>query len=224
MAPVDKGRVSQPVNTQTRKLAGRIDVVAIGVSTGGPNALSVLMPKIPKDFPVPILIVQHMPPVFTKAFAERLDSLCDIQVKEARGGELLEPGCAWLAQGGYHMVLDRNPEGIKLKLNQDPPENSCRPAVDVTFRSVSDIYQGHCLGVVMTGMGHDGMRGSERMVELGGQVVVQDEQSSVVWSMPQAVYDAGLADKIVKLDELGEEIINRVKKSRLFSATPHGSK
>jgi two-component system chemotaxis response regulator CheB len=224
MVPADKGKVSKPVNTMTRKTAGRIDVVAIGVSTGGPNALSVLMPKIPKDFAVPILIVQHMPPVFTKAFAERLDSLCDIQVKEAKGGELLEPGCAWLAQGGHHMVLNKTSEGIKLKLNQDPPENSCRPAVDVTFRSVSEIYQGHCLGVVMTGMGHDGMRGSERMVELGGQVVIQDEQSSVVWSMPQAVSEAGLADKIVKLDELAEEIIHRVKKSRLFSATSYGLK
>jgi len=223
-ASVEKDPVSfsSPKNKPLERKSGRIDVVTIGVSTGGPNALTVVLPKIPKDFPVPILIVQHMPPIFTKAFAERLNILCAIAVKEVQGGEFLEPGCVWLAQGGCHLVLERTEQGIKLKLNQDPPENFCRPSVDVTFRSAAEIYQGHCLGVVMTGMGKDGLRGSESISEMGGQVVVQDEESSVVWSMPQAVVNAGLADQIVKLEELGDEIVNRVTKSRLSCASLPG--
>ena len=211
-------RASSPENKPLRKKSGRVDVVTIGVSTGGPNALVVVLPKLPKDFPVPVLVVQHMPPIFTKTFAERLNILCALPVKEAQGGELLEPGCIWLAQGGSHMVLEQTSEGIKLKLNQEPPENFCRPSVDVTFRSAAEIFQGRCLGVVMTGMGKDGLRGSELIHELGGQMVVQDEESSVVWSMPQAVVNAGLADQIVKLEELGDEIVNRVTKSRLANA------
>lgn len=215
--------VSDPKIKKPEKKSGRIDVVVIGVSTGGPNALALVLPKIPKNFPVPILIVQHMPPIFTKTFAERLNILCAIQVKEAQGGELLETGCVWLAQGGFHLVLEQKPGGIRLKLNQDPPENFCRPSVDVTFRSAADIYHGHCLGVVMTGMGRDGLRGSEAIDDRGGHVVVQDEKSSVVWSMPQAVVNAGLADQIVKLEELGDEIVNRVTKSRLSGAGLSGS-
>jgi two-component system chemotaxis response regulator CheB len=215
-----KSTISAPDHKPAIKKSGRIDIVVIGVSTGGPNALAVVLPKIPKDFPVPILIVQHMPPLFTKTFAERLDSLCTLQVKEAQGGELLAPGCVWLAQGGFHLVLEKTPAGIKLKLNQEMPENFCRPSVDVTFRSVAEICQGHCLGVVMTGMGRDGLRGSEAIDEMGGLVVVQDEESSVVWSMPQAVVKAGLADQIVKLDKLGDEIVRRVTQSRL--AVPFG--
>ncbi len=211
-----------PENKPPKRKSCRIDVVTIGVSTGGPNALAVVLPKLLRDFPVPLLIVQHMPPLFTRTLAERLDHLCDIQVKEANGGEFLKPGCAWLAPGGFHLVLEKMPEGVKLKLNLDPPENFCRPAVDVTFRSAAEIYQGQCLGVVMTGMGRDGLRGSEMIYERGGQVVVQDKESSVVWSMPQAVVNAGLADQIVKLEELGDEIVNRVKKSRLSGAVPFG--
>jgi two-component system chemotaxis response regulator CheB len=215
--------VSAPEKKTLVRKSGRIDVVAIGVSTGGPNALAVVLQKIPRDFPVPVLLVQHMPPLFTKTFAERLDSLCAIEVKEAKGGEFLKPGCAWLAPGDFHLTLKKAPDGISLKLNQDTPENFCRPSVDTTFRSAAEIYQGHCLGVVMTGMGRDGLRGSECIYELGGQVIVQDKESSVVWSMPQAVVNAGLADQIVKLDNLGEEIVNRVKKSQLSSAVPFGA-
>jgi two-component system chemotaxis response regulator CheB len=203
----------------SRGLSGRIDVVAIGVSTGGPNALAEMLPALPGDFPVPIVIVQHMPPIFTKTLAERLNAKCAIRVREAQGGEFLEAGFAWIAPGGYHMVLQKTPEGIQLKLNQEPPENSCRPAVDVTFRSVAEVYGGQCLGVVMTGMGRDGLRGSELIVEQGGQVVVQDEASSVVWAMPQAVVEAGLADQIVRLEELGGVIVHRVKKSRTSAAS-----
>lgn len=192
----------------------RIDVVAIGVSTGGPNALASLMPTFPRDFPVPVVIVQHMPPVFTRLLAERLAAKSQIGVKEGYPGAVLEPGSAWLAPGDYHMVVESSHHQVTLGTHQGPPENSCRPAVDVLFRSVGEIYKSHTLAVEMTGMGQDGLRGCERIRELGGQVLAQDQASSVVWGMPGFVANAGLADKVLPLDQLGAEIIRRVRNGR----------
>jgi two-component system, chemotaxis family, protein-glutamate methylesterase/glutaminase len=192
----------------------RIDIVAIGISTGGPNALAVLMPSFPRDFPVPVVIVQHMPPVFTRLLAERLAAKSQIGVEEGHTGAVLRPGCAWIAPGDYHMIVASDNRGVTLRTHQGPQENSCRPAVDVLFRSVADVYKPHALAVEMTGMGQDGLRGCELIREFGGQILAQDQASSVVWGMPGFVANAGLADKILPLDQLSIEIIRRVRNGR----------
>jgi two-component system chemotaxis response regulator CheB len=192
----------------------RIDIVTIGTSTGGPTALVEVLPRIPQDFPVPIVVVQHMPPIFTRRLAERLDSHSKIQVQEGRDGALLRPGQAWIAPGNFHMTVKRSKTESYLELNQTSPENSCRPAVDVLFRSVAEAYSANVLAVVMTGMGADGMAGARRVRQVGGEVFIQDEASSVVWGMPGSVHAAGLADAVYPLDQLAAEITQRVCKGR----------
>lgn len=193
---------------------GKIELLAIGVSTGGPNALTELFRQLPVDIPVPIVIVQHMPPVFTKYLAERLDAVSPLTVREARGGEVLRPGGAWLAPGDHHLTLSRTSHGLVTQLNQAPPENSCRPAVDVLFRSVAEHVGAGTLGVVLTGMGYDGLRGSEAICNAGGRVIVQDQATSVVWGMPGAVSQAGLADRVLPLSQIAPEILTRVRHGR----------
>ena len=191
----------------------RVDIVAIGVSTGGPNALAALLSEFPAEFPVPIAIVQHMPPMFTKLLAERLASKCQIRVDEAYAGALLEPGRAWIAPGNFHAIVERDGKVVRIGINQEPPENSCRPSVDVLFRSIAQVYGAKALAVVLTGMGQDGLRGCEYIREVGGQILVQDRASSVVWGMPSFVANAGLADRVVSLDQMAGEIISRVRKN-----------
>jgi two-component system chemotaxis response regulator CheB len=193
----------------------RIEIVTIGTSTGGPNALAEVLPGIPKDFPVPIVLVQHMPPIFTRLLAERLASHSEIPVHEGSAGVILSPGQAWIAPGNYHMTVKRAGVGWRLELNQDPPENSCRPAVDVLFRSVAEVYGLGALGVVMTGMGSDGVIGAQCIRQKGGEVIIQNEASSVVWGMPGLVYASGQADAVYPLDQLSHEITRRVLQSRL---------
>ena len=214
------GRRGARTSTRTvpalpRKIGGhRIDVLAIGVSTGGPNALAEVIPQLAADFAVPVVIVQHMPPLFTRLLAERLSSHSHIPVREAEAGARLEPGRAWIARGDYHMTVARKGTGVVLNLNQDPPENSCRPAVDVLFRSVAQVFGGGTLAVVLTGMGSDGALGAKEISKAGGEVYVQDEATSVVWGMPGAVVSAGAADKICPLAAIGTEIANRVAEGR----------
>lgn len=185
------------------------DIVAIGVSTGGPNALARLIPQLPAGFPVPVVIVQHMPPMFTRLLGERLNAQSPLAVREAAEGEIVQAGSVYIAPGDYHLTLQRRGTSIVTHLTQDPPENSCRPAVDPLFRSVSQIYGPRALGVVMTGMGQDGLRGSEDLVHAGSRVLAQDEASSVVWGMPGYVARAGLADRVLPLDGLAPEIVRR---------------
>lgn len=192
----------------------RVDVVAIGVSTGGPEALAVLLPELPRNLPVPIVIVQHMPPVFTKLLAERLAFKSQILVDEAVSGAVLEPGHAWIAPGNLHMIVERQGTVVRIKTHQEPPENSCRPAVDVLFRSVAEVYGGSAIAVVLTGMGQDGLRGCKCISEVGGQILAQDQASSVVWGMPGFVANSGLADKVLPLDQIAGEIIRRVRENR----------
>lgn len=202
-----------PILTPPSK-PNRVDVVVVGTSTGGPNALSAVLPMLPADFPVPILIVQHMPPIFTSHLAARLDQLSNVRVREAADGDLLEPGGAWIAPGNYHMTIKRQGTQIKLALNQEPPENSCRPAVDVLFRSAAETFGANTLSVVMTGMGQDGQRGSASVRDAGGRVIVQDEASSVVWGMPGSVALAGLAHQIVPLNRIADEILLHARSSK----------
>jgi two-component system chemotaxis response regulator CheB len=200
--------------------APRVDVLAIGVSTGGPNALAEVIPHLPVDFPVPIVIVQHMPPLFTRLLADRLSAQSQVPVREAEAGKKLEPGQVWIARGDYHMTVARKGTNVVLNLNQDAPENSCRPAVDVLFRSVAQVYGANVLGVVLTGMGADGALGATQIQMAGGEIFVQDEASSVVWGMPGAVVVAGAADKIFALPEIGPQIVNRVCQDRAGRIVP----
>ncbi len=194
---------------------GRVDVVAIGCSTGGPNALAEVLPLLPAGFPVPVVVVQHMPPMFTRLLAERLNTRCGLTVAEGAQGGPVEPGRIWIAPGDLHMGLDRSLDGtVRLKTFVAPPENSCRPAVDVLFRSVAEVYGANTLAVVLTGMGQDGLRGCERIREAGGQVLTQDEATSVVWGMPGFVTRAGLADRVLSLDRVGHEIVERCRVGR----------
>jgi len=192
----------------------RVDVVAVAASTGGPNALADLFDGLPADFPVPVVIAQHMPPVFTRQLAERLSARFALRVEEGRAGGALAPGHAWIAPGDYHLVVVRDAAGVRVAVNQEPPENSCRPAADVLFRSVARVFGPAALGVVLTGMGQDGLRGCEAIRAAGGRVVVQDEATSVVWGMPGAVARAGLADRVLPLAQLAPEIVRRVRAGR----------
>lgn len=193
---------------------GRIEIVAVGASTGGPNALAEVFGRLPADLPVPVVIVQHMPPMFTRLLAERLSAEHALRFHEATSGATLEPGHAWVAPGDYHMVVTRDGTKARLLLHRDPPENSCRPAADVLLRSVAKVYGSGCLAVILTGMGQDGLRGCEAVREAGGQVVVQDEATSVVWGMPGAVARAGLAERVLPLSMIGDEILRRVRLGR----------
>lgn len=208
---IPRSSMARPI---LRTAPGRVDILAIGTSTGGPNALADLLPGLPGDFPVPVVIVQHMPPVFTRLLAERLSAKTALEVAEGRAGEELRPGKIWIAPGDYHMGLEKTAKGSRIILNQEPPENSCRPAVDSLFRAVVEIYGAGTLGVILTGMGQDGFRGCEYIRESGGQVVVQDEASSVVWGMPGFVARAGLADKELPLNQIAGEIVRRAWQGR----------
>ncbi len=193
----------------------RIECVAIGVSTGGPNALAVLLPSFPADFPLPILIVQHMPPVFTSNLAQSLQSISKLRIREAAEGDLLAPGCVLIAPGDFHMVVKPREHGAQVALHHGAPENFCRPAVDVLFRSVAELYGASTLAVVLTGMGQDGLLGVQRIRAAGGQVIVQDEATSVVWGMPGAVARAGLADAVLPLENVAAEVLRRSSHTRL---------
>lgn len=200
------------VERALRSAPQSIRVVAIGVSTGGPAALSKLIPELPKGFPIPIVIVQHMPPVFTRMLAERLHQGGAVKVVEGADGMVLEPGSAYIAPGNYHMTVRLKEGKVFLGMNQDPPVNYCRPSVDVLFRSVADVYGAEALGIIMTGMGQDGLNGIRTMKTKGGIVFAQDQASSVVWGMPSFVVREGLADCVLPLDEMRAAIEECVMK------------
>ena len=181
-------------------------VLAIGCSTGGPDALAAVLGGLPRDLGVPVVVVQHMPPLFTRMLAQRLDAGSPLEVREAADGDPLVAGTALVAPGGRHLALRRTAAGAAVQLNDDPPENFCRPAVDVMFRSVSSVYRDRTLAVVLTGMGRDGALGAKVVRDAGGEVFVQDEQTSVVWGMPGAVVSAGQADRVLPLGEVAREL------------------
>jgi two-component system chemotaxis response regulator CheB len=197
---------------QPRRMAvAPVEVVCIGTSTGGPNALADVLTTLPAEFPVPIVIVQHMPPLFTSLLAERLGKRSRLIFHEGAEGEAIRPGHVYIAPGGRHMTVRRVGTRVLLALNDDPPENSCRPAVDVLFRSVAALYGPGTLGVVLTGMGQDGAHGCEHIRERQGQVIVQDKPTSIVWGMPGAVVDAGVADRVVPLGQIATELVRATK-------------
>ena len=203
--------------TLAASLPATPQVLAIGVSTGGPAALDVLLPELPAHFPLPVLIVQHMPEVFTSLLAERLSRRCTLQVCEAAEGMPVLAGSVYIARGNWHLetlAAARPRAPVTIHLTQEAPENHCRPAVDKLFRSTAHVYGSGVLAVVLTGMGYDGLAGSREIVERGGAVLAQDQATSTVWGMPGAVAQAGLARKVLPLAALAPEIL------RLAGAAP----
>ncbi|MDQ8184786.1 chemotaxis response regulator protein-glutamate methylesterase [Pelagicoccus sp. SDUM812002] len=190
-----------------------IEVVALATSTGGPNALAKVFHEFKEPLPVPVVIVQHMPPIFTRTLAERLNSCSVMSVHEGEDGQVLQAGHAYLAPGGYHMETRREGTRFVLRLTQDPPENSCRPAADVLFRSVAGCFGASTLAVVMTGMGRDGFLGTQVICQRGGSAIAQDEASSVVWGMPSYLAKEGLAESVLPLDQIASKIESRVSAS-----------
>jgi two-component system chemotaxis response regulator CheB len=212
VAPPGSGTDAGPsVPPPGSRLTARPEMVLIGVSTGGPNALTSMLPGLPRDLPVPVLIVQHMPPVFTAALAESLDGKCAIRVCEAKHNELIENGTAYIAPGGRQMRLAPAPDGKRLQLTDDPPENNCKPAVDYLFRSAANHYPGKSLAVILTGMGSDGTLGLRLLKRNGCPVIAQDEASCVVYGMPRAAVEAGVVDSVLPLEQIAGRIAAAVR-------------
>lgn len=215
-APVAAANVATraPLIGSISRQPQRCEVLVIGSSTGGPQALTALLAELPANFPVPIVVVQHMPPVFTNHLANRLNQNCELQVSEATGAETLQPGQVLIAPGDFHVVLQRQGVAVRCLKQQSPPENSCRPAVDVLFRSAAAVFGSQCLAVVLTGMGQDGLRGSQEIARTGGTILAQDEATSVVWGMPRAVAEAGLAKRVLPLKAIAAELMRHVAVGR----------
>jgi two-component system chemotaxis response regulator CheB len=216
---------SQRVGRQERRSAP-IEVVVIGLSTGGPSALEQMLPKLSPEFPVPILIVQHMPKLFTGALAERLDRCCALRMEEAYDGAVIRPGRIWLAPGDAHMEVAQRGMALgedeggavmrrgRVRLHQQAPLNHCRPSVDYLFHSAARMYGAGALALMMTGMGADGLDGARAIHERGGVVLAQDEATSAVWGMPGRVTEAGIANATLPLWALAGELEQRVNAGR----------
>jgi two-component system, chemotaxis family, protein-glutamate methylesterase/glutaminase len=199
---------SPPLTVLARPhLLAPVQLVAIGASTGGPDALARILPSLPPNFNVPVVIVQHMPPIFTSLLAARLSAKSPLPVRECVSGEPLTPGRAVIAPGDFHMVVNEENGKVLLRTNRAAKENFCRPSLDVLFHSIARQFGPRALAVVLTGMGQDGLHGCEALRGLGARIYVQDEPSSVVWGMPGFVARSGLADKILPLNDVAAEIV-----------------
>ena len=198
-----------------RHAAPIVSVVAIGASTGGPRALADVLSALPADLEAPVLVVQHIPAAFTRHLADGLASQCELDVREAKAGAQLEPGTVWIAAGDHHLIVKRARGQLVLALEQTPPEHACRPAVDPLLCSLADVFGPAALAVILTGMGQDGLAGCLRIRSVDGQVIAQDESTSVVWGMPGSVVRAGLADAVLPLEAIAAEILTRVRRGRV---------
>ncbi len=200
LAPARKGFITQ-----------KIAFVAIGASTGGPRAIQEIVSRLPGDMATPFLISVHMPKAFTKAFADRLNDLSKLQIKEVENNEPVMPGCVFVSQGGAQTrIKRRGATEFHIEISDNPASSLYKPSVDVSMQSVADCFPGRSMGVILTGMGHDGMQGMKLIKEKGGKTLAQNEETSVVYGMPKAVIDAGIADKIVPLDAIAAEIVNMI--------------
>ena len=202
-------RGTPPVETASPAAGGKL--VAIGTSTGGPQALQSVITRLPKDLPCGVVVVQHMPPGFTKSLAQRLDTLSAVHVKEAEDGDIIRSGCVYIAPGNYHMRVSGSGGARKIVLGQDPPVGNHRPAVNVLFDSVAPIGR-RLVAVIMTGMGSDGTEGMKKIKAEGGYSIAQDESTSVVYGMPKSVVDAGLADEIRPVTDIARAIVAAVER------------
>jgi len=213
-APMPVPAGVRPATGAGGRRATPYSVLTIGSSTGGPDALAVLLSALPRDLPVPVVVVQHMPPLFTRMLAQRLDGNCPLRITEAAEGDVVERGRVLIAPGGRHLEVRTKGATVVVHLTDAPPENFCRPAVDVLFRSISAVYRNRVLGVVLTGMGRDGAQGATVIRNAGGEIFAQDEASSVVWGMPGAVVTAGQADRVLPLNQMAGQITATLMKNQ----------
>lgn len=197
---------SPPAATTRKRRPATPEIVGIGTSTGGPNALAKVLPMLPADFPLPVLIVQHMPAGFTASLAQSLTRVCKLPVREAVDGEQVRAGQILIAPGGKHMRVEREEQRVTIRLSEDPPEHSCRPAVDYLFRSLCRVYAANTVAVIMTGMGEDGFAGCRDLHATGAWIVAQDEASCTVFGMPRGPIETGIADTVAPLDQLALRI------------------
>ena len=210
-APAAKPLYDKPVQLRQTLAAVRPRILAVGSSTGGPQALFQFFKDVRPEINIPVVVTQHMPATFTKILAEHIANASGWPSAEAEDGMTLLPGHIHLAPGDYHMTVEASESGHKVKLNQDPPENFCRPAVDPMLRSIAANFGNATLVVILTGMGHDGREGSKVITEAGGTVLAQDEESSVVWGMPGAVATAGLCEAVLPLNDLGPRVMSKLR-------------
>ena len=212
VAPEIKSSTTASINKPAFRIkkSGGIDLVAIGTSTGGPLALQNVLVDLPADFSKPIVMIQHMPATFTPAFAKRLDQLCKISVKEAEDGDQLKPGLALLAPGGKQMLIEGRAGNAVIRIIESEPSLTYKPSVDITFRSANKIFPAKTLAIVLTGMGADGREGARTLKAQGSEIWAQDEDSCVVYGMPAAIVDAGLADNVLSINEFSQAIIKRI--------------
>jgi len=202
----------RPLLSRPAAIRFKSEIIGIGISTGGPNALTKMIPMLPKDLKVPVLIVQHMPPVFTASLASSLDKKSALEVKEAKDGDMVEPGKVFIAPGGKQMKIVAGADGLtrKIKITDDPPENSCKPSADYLFRSIAQHYVGRSTGVIMTGMGSDGTKGLVQMKNNGSFIIAQDEKTCTVYGMPKEPTESGIVDVIAPLEKIADEIVKTV--------------
>jgi len=209
-----KNIVHKPSSPTIEKsiIRSKSEIVGIGISTGGPNALTKMIPMLPADLKAPVLIVQHMPPMFTASLANSLNNKSNLEVKEAENGDTIEPGKILIAPGGKQMKIIAAADGVarKIKITDDPPENSCRPSADYLFRSIAQHYVGRSTGVIMTGMGSDGSKGLVQMKNNGSVVIAQNEETCTVYGMPKEPVESGIADRVVPLEKIAEEIVKTI--------------
>ena len=210
LPPPKPAAVMPPVVAGAPRPATRRRVIAIGVSTGGPTALNDVIPLLPSTLSVPVLVVQHMPAMFTRILADRLNTVSPLRVCEGADGMPVEPGHVYIAPGGFHMTVRKGAGREQIALDESPPEHSCRPAVDVMLRSVNAVYGKSTVAVILTGMGQDGLLGCQALKKNGACIIAQDERSSVVWGMPGAVTRAGIADAVVDLKNIVPEVLKQL--------------
>ena len=212
-ARIRKPRVaSKPAQPRPAGIRSKSQIIGIGISTGGPNALTKMIPMLPKDLKVPILIVQHMPPVFTASLADSLNKKSALEVVEAKDGDTVKPGKVFIAPGGRQMKIVAGADGLtrKIKITDDPPENSCKPSADYLFRSIAQHYIGRATGVIMTGMGSDGSKGLVQMKNNGSFIIAQDEKTCTVYGMPKNPTESGIVDVVAPLEKIADEIVKTV--------------
>jgi len=211
---VKDNRVNRPSSAakSTSIIQSKSEIIGIGISTGGPNALTKMIPMLPKDLKAPVLIVQHMPPMFTASLANSLNNKSNLEIKEARNGDTIESGKVFIAPGGRQMKIVAAADGIarKIKITDDPPENSCRPSADYLFRSIAQHYVGRATGVIMTGMGSDGSKGLVQMKNNGSTIIAQNEETCTVFGMPKEPIESGIADIVVPLEDIAREIVKTI--------------
>ncbi len=207
MASVSKSHHSSEVPVKLD--LNEIKLIAIGTSTGGPVALQSILTAIPAGFPLPILVIQHMPASFTPSFSERLDSLCDIHVRHVNDGDEISPGTAFIAPGGVQMLISKDGGRMVLKIKEATQKQTYKPSVDITFSSLANICSSDVLAIVLTGMGTDGREGAKLLKQKGATIWAQDEESSVIYGMPMAIAEAGLADAVLSLEEIASLLGNK---------------